>query len=69
MNGIALLDLVVALAAQMPTEAANQHAGREWQLIREAWLRGLAELRLTEDHARDLASRRRALSYDAGAMQ
>jgi hypothetical protein len=69
MNGVALLDLVVAIAAQMPSAAANKHAGREWQLTREAWLRAIDALNLSEDVVRDLSSRRRALADSAEVMQ
>lgn len=69
MNGVALCDLIVALAPLMPSEEASPRASIEWRLARAAWLRGIAELRLTEETVRDLAGRRRALSDDAGRMQ
>jgi hypothetical protein len=58
MNGVRLLDLAVAVSPMMPSATAIPHAGLEWKAARIAWIAALNELGLTEEKARDLASRR-----------
>lgn len=61
MNAIALLDLALACAPLMPTEDASR-ASKEWRHFRVQWLAALKELKLSEDRAREMASRLMSLS-------
>lgn len=69
MNGVALADLVVALAPLMPSEAAIPHASLEWRHARKQWLAAIGELRMSEDAVRSMAGRLIALNAERGAMQ
>ena len=67
MNAIALLDLALACAPIMPTEAASR-ASPEWRHFRIQWLAALKGLRLSEDRAREMASRLIALAPSASPV-
>jgi|GEM_PF-2062491 len=56
--------LTILCAMVMPSEAAAPAASLEWRAIRMAWLDALAEIGMTEEEARRLASdhRRNALT-------
>ena len=69
MNGVALFDLVSALAPLMPSEAAAPHASLEWRHARKQWLAAINELRMSEETIREMAGRLIALNADRGAMQ
>lgn len=62
MNGIALLDLTLACAKIMPSATAAPHASIEWRHLRAQWLAALRELNMSEEAARDMASRLKALT-------
>lgn len=63
MNAVKLLELTVAVAPLMPSEAAIGHASVEWRLARAAWLAAISELGagFSEEQVRAMASRRLAL--------
>lgn len=43
-----------AVACQIPSAAAIDHACLEWRIIRALWLDAIAEFGLTEDQAREM---------------
>jgi len=55
-------DFVVLSALVVPSEAAGVMASLEWRAVRAAWLAALAEIGVTEEQARGLASRQRDLA-------
>lgn len=55
-------DFVVLSALVVPSEAAGVMASLEWRAVRAAWLAALAEIGMTEEQARRLASRQRDLA-------
>lgn len=69
MIGIPLLNLAIATAPFIPSEAAMPHACREWRLAREAWFAAIEELQMTEDDIRKLAACRIAVAEMPKGMQ
>jgi hypothetical protein len=67
--GIPLLNLTIAMAPFVPSEAAAPHACREWRLAREAWLAAIEELQMAEDDIRKLAAYRIAVAEMPKGMQ
>jgi hypothetical protein len=63
LNAVKLMELAIAVAPLMPSEAAIGHASVEWRLARLAWLSAIEELGagFSEERVREMAGRRLAL--------